>query len=72
MPNFKVLQNIELNGKLYVPQSDDAPEQAPSACHGRPIPVDASGIIELTYELACEMKHDQIEPIAAKPQSRAK
>jgi hypothetical protein len=62
MPKFKVLSGIEHNEKLYVPPGTTAAQwspvldadgkqtgwTAPSAAHGRPVPVDDSGAIELT------------------------
>jgi hypothetical protein len=48
MPKYQVLQPIEKGNVVYAPKATPATTQLPSACHGKPIPVDASGEIELT------------------------
>ena len=54
MPKFKVLSPIEHNQVHYWPEpAVDAPVEpktAPSFGHGQPIPVNASGTIELSDE----------------------
>jgi hypothetical protein len=62
---YKVLRPIELDGKLYLPESKDAPVKARSAGNGAIIPVDASGVIELTEAEAKQMVDGQIAPMAA-------
>jgi hypothetical protein len=92
MPQFKVLRPIELDGKLYLPESKDAPaakasgaqaapakgslpqpgrRQARSMSNGAVIPVDASGVIELTDAEAKEMTAGQVQQIRSqKAESR--
>jgi len=52
MPKFKVLTPVEHNETHYWPEpplgAPPAPKQAPSFGHGKPVPVDASGTIELS------------------------
>ena len=50
MPKYQVLQPIEKNNVMFVPRGAEAAKSVPSACHGKLIPVDASGEIELTEE----------------------
>jgi hypothetical protein len=57
MPKYEVVQPIETNGTLFVPLSHTAPKTAKSFSHGRDIPVDASGLIELTEEEAAAIPH---------------
>jgi len=51
MAKFKVLSVIEHNENLYWPEppvgAPAPPKNSPSFGHGRPAPVDASGVIEL-------------------------
>lgn len=65
MPKFAVLRPIEHRGTLYIPPTGNAAETAKSASHGQDIPVDASGVIELSEKTAAEMKHKQIRPFTA-------
>ena len=59
MPKYQVLQPIEKNNVAYVPKGGAA-KQAPSACHGKMIPVDATGEIELTEAEAAVLVHGQV------------
>ena len=52
---------------LYVAAAPDAPKQRPSAAHGKLIPVDASGEIELTEEEADGLVHGQVPLFQGKP-----
>jgi hypothetical protein len=64
MPKYKVLRPIEHNLKLYLPEgTENPPEKKPSSGHGLDIPVDASGVIDLTEADAAPMTHGQIEPV---------
>jgi hypothetical protein len=54
MPKFKVLSVIEHNETLYWPEppvgAPAPPKMSPSFGHGKPAPVDASGVIELSED----------------------
>jgi len=63
MPTFKVLRPIEHNHTLYVPSDFGAPEKLPSGAHGGLVPVNASGVIELSECEAAELILGQI-PLA--------
>ena len=52
MAKFKVLTPVEHNETHYWPEQDKAPKESPSFGHGQAIPVDASGVIELSDEHA--------------------
>ena len=67
MPKYQVLQPIEKNGVTYVPKDASAAKLLPSACHGKLIPVDATGEIELTEEEASILTHGQVPLFQAKP-----
>lgn len=73
MPKYQVLQPIEKNNVMYVPKAADlpaqagAPKQLPSGGHGKPIPVDATGEIELTEEEASILVHGQVPMFQGKP-----
>jgi len=67
MPKYQVLQPIEKSNVVYVPKAAEAPRQLPSACHGKLIPVDASGEIELTEEEASILVHGQVPLFQGKP-----
>jgi hypothetical protein len=67
MPKYQVLQPIEKNNVMYVPSAAGGPKQLPSACHGKLIPVDASGEIELTEEEASILVHGQVPLYQGKP-----
>ncbi len=67
MPKYQVLQPIEKNNVMYVPKAAEAPRQLPSGGHGKPIPVDASGEIELTEEEASTLVHGQVPMFQGKP-----
>ncbi len=67
MPKYLVLQPIEKNNVLYVPSGAMGPKQLPSGGHGKPIPVNASGEIELTEEEASALIHGQVPLFEGKP-----
>ena len=60
MPKYQVLQPIEKNNVIYVAKSAAVAKLLPSACHGKLIPVDASGEIELTEEEASILVYGQV------------
>jgi hypothetical protein len=60
MPKYQVLQPIEKKNVLYVPGSAAGQKESPSGGHGKPIPVDASGEIELTEEEAGGLIYGQV------------
>ncbi|HLI35494.1 MAG TPA: hypothetical protein VKW70_10645 [Terriglobia bacterium] len=66
MPKFKVLRPIERDGKLYLPETESAPDKVKSAGHGQDIPVDFGGAIELTEKQAAELTLGQVEEIKSK------
>ena len=57
MPKYEVVQPIETGGKLYIPESGNAPKTVKSFSHGKDIPVDASGLIELSEDEAKALPH---------------
>ena len=67
MSKFQVLQAIEKNNVMYVPSAAHGPKQVPSACHGKLIPADASGEIDLTEEEAVILVHGQVPMFQGKP-----
>jgi hypothetical protein len=73
MAKYQVLTPIEKNNVMYVPKAADlaaqagAPKQLPSGGHGKPIPVDASGEIELSEEEARLLVHGQVPMFQGKP-----
>jgi hypothetical protein len=67
MPKYQVLQPIEKNNVVYVAPRAAAAKLLPSACHGKLIPVDASGEIELTEEEASILIHGQVPLFQGKP-----
>jgi hypothetical protein len=73
MPKYQVLHPIEKSNVLYLPKAADrpaqeeVPRQAPSACHGKLIPVDASGAIDLTEAEASILTHGQVPLFQGKP-----
>lgn len=67
MPKYQVLQPIEKSNVLYVPKGSAAAKLLPSACHGKLIPVDASGEIELTEEEASILIYGQVPLFQGKP-----
>ncbi|MFZ0961660.1 MAG: hypothetical protein WAO35_12205 [Terriglobia bacterium] len=67
MPKYQVLQPIEKSGVLYVAKGAAAGKSAPSACHGKLSPVDASGEIELTEEEASILIYGQAPLFQGKP-----
>ncbi len=67
MPKYQVLQPIEKKNVLYVPGGTVGPKELPSAGHGKPIPVEASGEIELTEDEACVLIYGQVPLFDGKP-----
>jgi hypothetical protein len=67
MPKYQVLQPIEKNNVMYVAKGAGALKSLPSACHGKLIPVDASGEIELTADEASVLIHGQVPLFQGKP-----
>ena len=67
MPKYQVLQPIEKNSVMYVSKGAAAAKLLPSACHGKLIPVDASGEIELTEEEASGLIYGQVPLFQGKP-----
>ena len=67
MPKYLVLQPIEKNGVLYVPKAAVAAKLLPSASHGKLIPVDAAGEIELSEEEAAILISGQVPLFQGKP-----
>jgi hypothetical protein len=65
MPRFQVLRPVEHNQILYLPPGATAGIKARSAGHGRQIPVDASGTIELDDASARAFTGGQIAPFLA-------
>ncbi len=72
MPKYRVLRPIEHNGKLYLPprpagsppeSGGDSGVVAIGGGHGKEVPVDAGGVIELTEAEAAPMTEGQIEKI---------
>jgi hypothetical protein len=64
MAKYKVVRPIEHNNKLYLPAGGATTGTAKSASHGGDIPVDNSGIIDLTEQEAEKFKNGQVEPVA--------
>jgi len=67
MPKYLVLQPIEKNNVLFVAKGAAAAKSAPSACHGKLIPVDSSGEIDLTEEEASVLIYGQVPMFQGKP-----
>jgi hypothetical protein len=67
MSKYLVLQPIEKNNVMYVAKGAAAAKLLPSACHGKLIPVDASGEIELTEEEASNLIYGQVPLFQGKP-----
>jgi len=67
MPKYQVLQPIEKNNVMFIAKGVDAAKLLPSACHGKLIPVDASGEIELTEEEASILIYGQVPLFQGKP-----
>lgn len=67
MPNYQVLQPIEKNSVMYVPKGASTAKSLPSACHGKLIPVDAGGEIELTEEEASILIYGQVPLFQGEP-----
>ena len=73
MAKYKVLRPIEHDQKLYLPEMPDALPTVKSAGHGGDIPVDASGIIELSEPESAALVDGQIIPVdeSSRPSPRA-
>jgi len=67
MAKYQVLSAIEKNHVLYVPKSAAAPAQLPSGSHGKLIPVDASGEIELDDAEAAQLVLGQVPLFQGEP-----
>ena len=67
MPKYQVLQPIEKSNVIYVAKGAARPKSLPSACHGKLIPVDASGEIELSEDEASVMIYGQVPLFQGKP-----
>ena len=67
MPKYQVLQPIEKNNVMYVAKGSSTAKLLPSACHGKLIPVDASGEIELSEEEAGILIYGQVPLFQGKP-----
>jgi hypothetical protein len=67
MPKYSVLTPIEKNNVMHVPEGATKEKLMPSVSHGRPIPVDASGFIELSEEDAAHLIHGQVPLYQGKP-----
>jgi hypothetical protein len=67
MPKYQVLQPIEKNNVMYIPKGMETAKLRPSAGHGKLIPVDASGEIELSEDEASQLIHGQVPLFQGKP-----
>jgi len=67
MPKYQVLQPIEKNNVMYLTKGTAVAKLMPSACHGKLIPVDAAGEIELTEEEAGILIYGQVPLFQGKP-----
>jgi hypothetical protein len=67
MPKYQVLQPIEKSNVIYVAKGAAAAKLLPSACHGKLIPVNVSGEIELTEEEASILIYGQVPLVQGKP-----
>ena len=67
MPKYQVLQPIEKSNVIYVARGASPMKLWPSACHGKLIPVDASGEIELSEEEASALTLGQVPLFQGKP-----
>ncbi len=63
MPKYKVLRPIEHSLKLYLPEMPDALTTVKSSGNGGDIPVDATGVIELSEKEAGVLDLGQVEPL---------
>ena len=68
MPKYQVLQPIEKNNVVYVAKGAAAAKLLPSAGHGKLIPVDASGEIELSEEEAGVLTLGQVPLYQGRPE----
>ena len=67
MSKYQVLQPIEKNSVMYIATGAAAAKLVPSACHGKLIPVDASGGIELTEDEASILIYGQVPLFQGRP-----
>ena len=67
MPKYQVLQQIEKNNVMYAAKGSSTAKLLPSACHGKLIPVDAAGEIELSEEEAGILIYGQVPLFQGKP-----
>jgi hypothetical protein len=67
MPKYQVLQPIEKDNVLHVAKDASGAKLSPSASHGKLIPVDATGEIELTEDEASALVHGQVPLHQGKP-----
>jgi hypothetical protein len=67
MPKYQVLQPIEKNNVVYVPKGTAVSKLSPSACHGKLIPVDATGEVDLSEEEASILIYGQVPLFQGKP-----
>ncbi len=63
MRKYRVLRPIEHNSTRYVGAGSEEGKSATSAGHGGPIPLNASGVIELSESEAAQFTEGQIEPL---------
>jgi hypothetical protein len=67
MPKYQVLQSVEKNNVMYVAKGAAPAKLLPSAFHGKLIPVDATGEIDLTEEEAGVLIYGQVPLFQGKP-----
>ena len=67
MPKYVVLQPIEKHNVMYVPKGTETAKMFPSACHGKFIPVDASGEIDLSDEESSVLVFGQVPIFQGQP-----
>jgi len=73
MAKFKVLTPVEHNETHYWPETEKAPPTAPSFGSGKAIPVDASGVVELSEAEAAHMvRGGALQPVKQKEKSEKK
>ena len=73
MPTYKVLRPIEHNNQIYLPADPaGAPPRLPSSGHGKDVPTNTSGVIELTEAEAVALDpvtHGQVPVSDQQPDS---
>ena len=67
MSKYQVLQPIEKDSVVYLAKGAAAAKLIPSASHGKLIPVDVSGEIELTEEEASILVNGQVPLFQGQP-----